>query len=424
MFDAVLLLLIGALFAGTWLARWHVILTGSMAPTYFGTHCDVACSDCGFHWAVDAERPLKLGQRIVCPNCDYSEELKEAQGRSGDQVLVARSIYSVRDPERWETAASRLPEDLRKFGVKRIVGLPGENILLRQGDVYINGYLARKNLAQQQAMAILVNDADFKPGNQSHATPRWQREATSGWAREQHTYVHRGDREGTDWLVYHHERRQGIPPGQLVEGPVTDRYGYNQTWPVRDLFPMLDVMLTCRVRASEGATWRVRASDRTTELVATFDGATGRFELREGFRMLGSRGFKLSGASEHALVVSLIDRRYEIAVDGQSLFQFDLDLSPNDLLPSPRPFAIGALLGELEVSDLRVWRDVYYTAPPELAVPAGRKLGRALFEPYALGPDEYFLLGDNSPRSLDSRYRSFGKVHASLLIGKPVWRLR
>ncbi|HWB01244.1 MAG TPA: S26 family signal peptidase, partial [Pirellulales bacterium] len=108
-----------------------------------------------------------------------------------------------------------------------------------------------------------------------------------------------------------------------------------------------------------------------------------------------------------------------------SLYQFDLDTADDPQPPSTQPFAIGALEGQLEVRNLRVWRDVYYTVPPELAVPRNRKLGRALYEPFQLGDDEYFVLGDNSPRSLDSRYVSFGPaVAASLLIGPPCWIFR
>ncbi|MEZ5950240.1 MAG: S26 family signal peptidase [Planctomycetaceae bacterium] len=39
---------------------------------------------------------------------------------------------------------------------------------------------------------------------------------------------------------------------------------------------------------------------------------------------------------------------------------------------------------------------------------------------YRLGPDEYFVLGDNSAVSVDSRHWPEGSVTRSLLIGRPV----
>lgn len=41
-------------------------------------------------------------------------------------------------------------------------------------------------------------------------------------------------------------------------------------------------------------------------------------------------------------------------------------------------------------------------------------------EPFTLGEDEYFCLGDNRPVSYDSRYEEVGPVHRSEIIGK-VW---
>ncbi|MFO0909308.1 MAG: hypothetical protein U0794_13310 [Isosphaeraceae bacterium] len=48
--------------------------------------------------------------------------------------------------------------------------------------------------------------------------------------------------------------------------------------------------------------------------------------------------------------------------------------------------------------DVRIFRDIYYTAA--LAFTSRRPFG--VDEPYPLGPDEFFVLGDNSPVSNDS----------------------
>ncbi|HEX3870031.1 MAG TPA: S26 family signal peptidase [Pirellulales bacterium] len=421
--EAAVLLSIGILFATTWLARWHVILTGSMAPTLLGTHCNVTCGQCGFGYPIDAEKPLTLGARVVCPNCDHTQELDAVNLRSGDRVLVARTIFDLRPPRRWEMVTWRMPDRPKSFGVKRVVGLPGEHILLRHGDVYINGYLVRKTLDEQRAMAILVHDADYPRRNKSGSMPRWHGDDTSRWKSQRGVFRHSADASMTDWLVYHHRQRQGAP-GHYVDTPVTDRYGYNQTLPVRELHPTGDLMLTCRLRFTSDAVWSVRALDRKTPLIATFDGAAKQFELRQGFRAFTSQPLEPSKLEDHTLVVSLIDRRYEIALDGRSLYQLDLDTSNELVEPSAEPFAIGALAGDVEVHELRVWRDVYYTVPPVLAQRRNAPPARALFHPYTLGDDEYFLLGDNSPRSMDSRYVSFGVVTASYLVGKPVWEFR
>jgi type IV secretory pathway protease TraF len=61
----------------------------------------------------------------------------------------------------------------------------------------------------------------------------------------------------------------------------------------------------------------------------------------------------------------------------------------------------------------QIFRDVYYTAVPR----AGTGLAPDRFD---LGDDEYFVLGDNSPISLDSRHWVPPGLHASAIVGKPL----
>jgi signal peptidase I len=80
----------------------------------------------------------------------------------GDMILVWRSAYGVtlpftnhqlfkiRSPRRWEIAVfttSGLPvgdRDQGKAFIKRIIGLPGEEIEIRDGEIYVNGRPALK----------------------------------------------------------------------------------------------------------------------------------------------------------------------------------------------------------------------------------------------------------------------------------------
>ena len=89
------------------------------------------------------------------------------------------------------------------------------------------------------------------------------------------------------------------------------------------------------------------------------------------------------------------------------------DAAANGPEPTPisaSPIRIGGAHGPIGLSRIIIFRDVYYTA------------GRAkngISSPYQLGPDEYFMLGDNSPVSSDSRSWAKGAVQQQLLVGKP-----
>ena len=115
------------------------------------------------------------------------------------------------------------------------------------------------------------------------------------------------------------------------------------------------------------------------------------------------------------LEMSLFDRQLLVALGGETVFAHKLALRTNDDVPgknatSAAPLRFGAKDLRVSVRDLTVYRDVYYT----------RGDGRhGVTEPYPLGVDEYFFLGDNSPVSLDSRSWTDGIVRDHMLLGKP-----
>ena len=116
--------------------------------------------------------------------------------------------------------------------------------------------------------------------------------------------------------------------------------------------------------------------------------------------------------------LSLVDRSCVLAIDGEVRLEHAFESAEGAGTGTARPFALASDNLSLEVSDLCICRDVYYGRPPGRDV-AGRRQhpDRVSVD---LGDGEFFVLADNSPLGLDSRYGTFGPaVPAKLLVGKP-----
>ena len=69
----------------------------------------------------------------------------------GDRVLVARFLYHFTSPAHGDIVVFRYPRDTHVVFIKRVIGLPGDTLSLRDGHVYVNGvrqnepYVAKVN---------------------------------------------------------------------------------------------------------------------------------------------------------------------------------------------------------------------------------------------------------------------------------------
>ncbi len=57
----------------------------------------------------------------------------------GDRIFGNRLAYIKDDPKRYDIIIFKYPDDTSKTFIKRVIGLPGETVEIKNGNVYIDG---------------------------------------------------------------------------------------------------------------------------------------------------------------------------------------------------------------------------------------------------------------------------------------------
>jgi type IV secretory pathway protease TraF len=398
------------------------IIGGSMAERLVGEHFDVTCGDCGFAFRCGVEHPPARGL-AVCPNCGFAQsEVDRAKTQPGMQTAIAPQDFAAAPPQRGETVAFGEPGNASVIAVKRVLGLPGEKVAIRGGDLFINGQRVQKSLVEMRTIAQAVHDDRFRPKLSAQLPARWMADAQpSQWQASDGGYQFsavqsNADAEAPDtpadvpldWLRYHHWLGAEDASRRTQASPVLDDYAYDQGL-ARQHNAVSDLLLTCRVRWLDGGPLAIGVHDGRGELTVLLDQSENLITLRDGKTTLAEAPSSTPLVGDwFALEVAVCDGRLLVGINGELMLAHTPmrdETEPPQHVASP--FAIGAVAANLEIRDLRVLRDVYYLDHH------GRANDWA--SPSPLAADEFFLLGDNVPSSRDSRH--FGPVRREAMIG-------
>ena len=131
------------------------ISTNAMMPALIGESVWGKCTECGEKTPLAPRESHRLGRHEgdspldwVCGICSHCGAMLDDRAylgvssatRGPDRLLVGKRLT----PRRWDIIAFRYPEEPSVIYVKRLVGLPGERVELRDGEVTIDGQFVSK----------------------------------------------------------------------------------------------------------------------------------------------------------------------------------------------------------------------------------------------------------------------------------------
>ncbi|MDX2115548.1 MAG: signal peptidase I [Planctomycetota bacterium] len=483
-FVSLLISFVMALVFRSYVVEAFIIPTGSMAPTLLGAHMRFESPQTGNSWAVNPWYPMQSdmpsaiqGDGEFWPP-SATDPLTTSQinpmrpgGRppgvagyvtppqpkpllAGDRILVQKYLYNIFPPERWDVVVFKNPELATQNFIKRLVGLPGEQIWIADGDLFtrpaVRGPLgtpeptgpwkiARKPPHVQESVWRTVFSSELTPifpvrDGRRWFSPPWRGE---GWVIEdQRDYRFAGSEPTTlTWDV--------------DAWPINDWVPYNEI-PSRfrssagiQPFPLCDVRMRVGVRPdTDGMTVRatIAAHEHEFQLVWAAGNATLRMRPIAPASGAGAPWTDLATAPLASpatgrvtnIAFAHFDQTLELTVERKVVLRATYDWGPSERLlyatgkagdeyveTSPAGNALRypdtyrnsrpSISWDFAGSPVTVYRagldkDLYYEAAQfHTSMNGMPAFGTHPANLVTLGPDQYFMLGDNSPASKDGR---------------------
>jgi signal peptidase I len=387
-----------------------VVPTGAMSPAIYGMHCYKVCRHCGNRFGVGVSYrldPVPTDAVTTCTNCGRSTAILPSDATiSGDRILA--NVFS--HPGRWDAVVFRPPDQPDAMYVMRLVGMPGEEIEIREGDIFVDGQRQRKPPGQVTELWLPVHDTDFTPsGPPLDNEPRWR-------SHSDESHWQWGSGEGWQFSG---------GPGQRGElefsRPVLDQFAYNadvQRWPsarAQEWQVVRDVKVKCAVSEFRGEGrmgfhWRFGkdkivarvSAEGDVEIVGTTNENSE--DVDENAERTRAQGQLQAALMESSLTFAFRDGMAYVTQDDcliASLTLQDRDTIHQASEPEEdQRIAIFAVDCEVALRRIQLYRDVYYLSVDE----TGFRPISATPNPIQLDDQQYLMLGDNSRQSRDSRY--------------------
>ena len=398
----------------------YIIPTGSMAPTLYGLHKNVTCQRSGYPFARGTKEDYS-SQEALCPFCRKENDIAAVRNTKGDRILATNFIYMLKEPRRWDPVIFKYPKGPRKDFIKRLIAFEGEEVQIINGDIYINGDIAAKPLDVQESIWMQVYDSNY-PRNDGM---KYWRPVTGTWSETKGSLkVNNLSKKGLAEVVFGHTQ-------------VYDIYGYNHNSgsPVTGEYNVVGDLQVSSEISFEGETGviygRLREScaGQSDFLENTFS-----FEINiqpqettlailknEEEKLKKTLSVPLEPGHKYRVDFMNYDDTIILKIGGQVALRFyePAEMNNKYVKTAGSEVALGAKELIVSFGNLKIFRDIYYTRGGGFFESRGEKV--------IVEDRNYWVMGDNSPESSDSRTWGFVPENAlegrALLVWWPPWRV-
>jgi len=319
-----------------------------------------------------------------------------------DRILVDKFSYHYRDPQRFEVVVFKYPLDRSKNFVKRLWGLPGEQFRIARGDIWVRESDADKWSIPRRSQNVQREMWKAMDLGLAQGYPLWKADGDGAarWTIDERSIHAPG--EGVARYVGHGGGTGSIVDTYLHGYPPRIREQINKFPPEPN--PVGDLRLTASVKAEAGC----------ETVVVEFDdgpyrhrfeipgpgapaGAAPRLAFAPVVRGSGDPAgeitgepWRMSAGRTAEIAVQNIDDLLTLEIDGDVVCE--LEVPPVDVQRSAIRLAVEG--GGATFEELHTFRDIYYKPGPNESE-------------WAIPDEHYFMLGDNTQDSSDSRFWSW-----------------
>jgi len=366
------------------------------------------------HFCVEA---FKIPTSSMMPTLQGETDNDRGEG---DRILVDKFAYLFSDPDRWDVVVFRYPLNHARNFIKRIGGLPGEYLRISEdGDLWVRPggeEYGRDALRIPQKPRVVREGfyrAVYPPPMSEDVDPqtvaanlrllwRGHGDAQNRWRVENAGHFEFVGGESAELRTGRKIRETSTPRGWAHAGSATDQ--------------VRDVRFAARVRMNPRGTADAAAEPPTSTISLRWrpddeflvgmelgsEAEASRAWIRRGTELVASQllDVRLAPDGTYDLELEYVDGTLRAHVDGRELAALAdgrrfSDTGGNSH-STEQNFSLRAAGAPLVVEDLRIDRDQRYEN--DWGVNSeGERIG------VALPNDSYFMLGDNTRNSSDSR---------------------